>query len=165
MAVTVRLQNPLPDTDALNMGLTDLPYRIGRVVTVSDRDGYGLIDAGWAVLVDFDTGDGVSNPDGYATRTEVAGLVRQIIAGMPVLLPAGGTTSQVLVKASDADYDTRWVTATGTGTGGDGGGGGGAAAGTVTLAGTGALTFVGARAAARGYGPTYPTAYLPVAPA
>jgi hypothetical protein len=36
-------------------------------------------------------------------------------------VPPGGTTNQVLAKASDADYDTAWVT-----------GGGGGGSGTVT---------------------------------
>lgn len=32
------------------------------------------------------------------------------IAGIPIPIPAGGTTGQVLTKLSDADYDFAWVT-------------------------------------------------------
>lgn len=32
-------------------------------------------------------------------------------------VPTGGTTNQVLAKASDSDYDTKWITPTGSGSG------------------------------------------------
>lgn len=50
--------------------------------------------------------DGDPAHDGYAIRT---------IAGVPIWLPVhevppGGTTGQVLEKASGTDYDTTWAT-------------------------------------------------------
>jgi hypothetical protein len=44
------------------------------------------------------------NGETVATQSWVA---TQIGGGVP----AGGTTGQVLAKASDTDYDTEWVTA------------------------------------------------------
>ena len=52
-------------------------------------------------------------------------------------VPAGGTTGQVLAKASDTDNDTEWVDQSG------GGGGGGLYAPTIQLAGTKTGNFVG----------------------
>jgi len=60
----------------------------------------------------------------------------------PANLPAGGLTGQALVKQTDADYDTEWLTATGIGTVQEVDTGTGLTGGPITLTGTVALASI-----------------------
>lgn len=112
MTTTVRLAHPIDDDTALDLGLTDLPYQLGRVVELTELAAYGLIDAGWAALTDdSDTG----NPDPYVTGAEILSLLESLLGADRTFVPAGGTTGQALTKATEADYDLVWATPTPTG--------------------------------------------------
>lgn len=55
------------------------------------------------------------------SNLEFRRLVRRVADTANATIPAGGSTNQILSKASNADYDTQWVNAP---TGGGGGGSG-----------------------------------------
>jgi hypothetical protein len=68
-------------------------------------------------VINFVEGDGIAiqaseSADGEAWDVEITNTAAAAV-------PAGGTTGQVLEKASDADYDTDWATPSGGGGGGD----------------------------------------------
>lgn len=67
-------------------------------------------DATWQTLVPLADITGPQGPQGARGATGAAGPAGQGI-------PAGGTTGQMLVKRSGADYDTNWATPTGGGGG------------------------------------------------
>lgn len=67
-------------------------------------------DATWQTLVPLADITGPQGPQGERGATGAAGPAGQGI-------PAGGTTGQMLVKRSGADYDTNWATPTGGGGG------------------------------------------------
>jgi len=54
--------------------------------------------------------------DAAAARTNLGLVIGTDVADADAAVPAGGTTGQVLAKASGTDYDTEWVAAGGTGT-------------------------------------------------
>lgn len=54
--------------------------------------------------------------DAAAARTNLGLVIGTDVADAAAAVPVGGTTGQVLAKASATDYDTQWVAAGGTGT-------------------------------------------------
>jgi hypothetical protein len=54
--------------------------------------------------------------DAAAARSNLGLVIGTDVADAAAAVPVGGTTGQVLAKASATDYDTQWVAAGGTGT-------------------------------------------------
>lgn len=94
----------------------------GSVIWAGDGSAPTLQTAGDAVdVVDLETEDGGTTWLGiHAPQTGATGAAGADGADGAdgVGVPAGGTTGQVLAKASNTDYDTEWIDETGGGGGG-----------------------------------------------
>lgn len=94
----------------------DLPAEapgVWLVGSAAPYDGYTYLDGAWASIGQFAIGprgpQGETGPAGPAGPTGPQGPTGQGV-------PTGGTTGQVLAKASGANYDTEWVDQSGGGT-------------------------------------------------
>lgn len=123
-------------TDALAQKLTDI--ETGATKTIVDALFVSgstnpvqseTIQAALAAKVDKEVGKGLSSNDyTSAEQSKLAGIeagaqVNPDLSGYALKseihdLPAGGTTDQVLAKASNSDHDYKWITVEGGGGGG-----------------------------------------------
>ena len=121
---TQRLEIPLPTSIGLDQDAVDARVRaISRVITGAVINSEGRI-----TITRANGGADIILNISDAVEAAISGIVpewaRDDTTAIPPTkgaLPPGGTTGQVIAKASDTDFDTAWITQT------SGGGGGGSA--------------------------------------